>query len=72
MSKLCKPLRTTTKFHAFSGSDSEEISTGLWYCKQRNLWWKDGTVYDERSANHNGIIGMGASLSQLIRKSNVH
>lgn len=56
------------KTQAFSGCDSEEISEGLWYCKQRNLYWKDGTVYCERSASHNGLIGFGAKLKQVIKE----
>jgi hypothetical protein len=59
----------TTKFSAFRGSPSEEISKGLWYCKQHNLYWKDGTVYCELSARHNGLIGAGAQLKELCKRT---
>ena len=52
-------------------SDWEVIDySGLQYSKALNLWYKDGTVYDERSANHNGIIGAGATLKQAIKEAN--
>lgn len=57
-----------TKFQAFTGSPSEEIAEGLWFCKQRNLYWKDGTVYCELSARHNGLIGAGAQLKQMLKQ----
>lgn len=61
---------SSTKTQAFSGTESEEISEGVWYCKQKDLYWKDGTVYDELSARHNGIIGIGAQLRKLTRVIN--
>ena len=60
----------TTKYLAFQGEDSEEISQGLWYCKKLHLWWKADIVYDELSASHNGLIGLGATLWQEIQNSN--
>jgi hypothetical protein len=60
----------TSKSLAFSCDPSIKISPGLWYCEKRNLWWKDGTVYDELSANHNGIIGAGAQLRNIIKETN--
>ena len=61
------PLTQGSKFYnprhlAFSYCDDEEIQVGLWYCKQKHLWWTGGRVYDERSAKHNGITGLGAQL----------
>ncbi len=58
----------TTKFHAFKGESSEEISKGLWYCKRHDLYWKEDTVYCELSARHNGLIGAGADLQQMLRE----
>lgn len=52
---------------AFSYEACEELSEGLYYCAKHNLWWKAGVVYDELSASHNGIIGMGAQLKRTIR-----
>ena len=52
----------SSKELAFSYEPSEEIAEGLWYCAKHDLYWKDGTVYDERSARHNGLIGCGAQL----------
>ena len=62
----------TPKHLAFSYEPSEEISPGLFYCKKKHLWWKDGVVYDELSANHNGLIGMGAQLKQVIKDINAN
>ena len=58
----------STKGQAFAYEESEEISDGLWFCAKFKLYWKDGTVYDERSAAHNGLIGHGAELKQLIKE----
>ena len=53
---------------SFSYDPSEEISPGVHYCEKRNLYWKDGTVYCELSARHNGIVGCGADLRQMSRQ----
>ena len=58
----------TNKTQAFSGCDYIEISTGLFYCKQKNLYWKNGTAYCPLSATHNGLIGGGAQLKQIIKE----
>lgn len=58
----------STRLQAFGGSPSEELSEGLWYCKQKHLWWKNGVVYDELSASHNGLIGLGAQLKETIKR----
>lgn len=59
-----------TRVQAFGGSPSIEISPDLWYCKERNLYWKHGTVYCELSARHNGLIGAGAILRSTIKEVN--
>lgn len=41
------------------------ISEGVEYSKRHKLYWANGQVYDERSAQHNGIIGMGATLKSM-------
>lgn len=43
-------------------SDWIIIGDGLQYSKERDLYWYKGRVYDELSARHNGIIGLGAAL----------
>lgn len=58
------------KYKAFQCNPSEEISPGLWFCEAKGLWWKDGMIYDELSAQHNGIIGAGAQLKNMIKEVN--
>ena len=60
----------TSKYHAFSGEPSVEVGEGLWFCEKRDLWWKDGKVYDRLSAGHNGLIGAGAILRKVIKVHN--
>jgi hypothetical protein len=55
------------KDKAFSFCPSEEISEGLWYCKEKDLYWKDGKVYDQLSASHNGLIGTGVALREMAK-----
>lgn len=50
--------------------DWEDLGNGLSYSPHLELWYKDGMVYDELSANHNGIIGMGAQLKTIVRSTN--
>lgn len=33
-------------------------------------YYHEGRWYDERSAHHNGIIGQGALLKEIIKKEN--
>jgi hypothetical protein len=40
------------------------------YSKHLKLYWWRSLAYDERSANHNGIIGTGNSLQQMIQETN--
>lgn len=56
-----------SKYHAFGGYPSKEISPGLYYCGYKKLYWKNGKVYDELSASHNGLIGLGAQLKEIIK-----
>jgi hypothetical protein len=54
---------------AFQYNPSVDLGNGVWYCKSKKLWWKNGTVYDETSASHNGITGPGSQLKKLIARS---
>ncbi len=56
---------------AFSCEPHEHLGGGLYHCPSLSLWWKNGVTYDELSASHNGIIGMGAQIKQMIRSHNV-
>ncbi|RLA60648.1 MAG: hypothetical protein DRQ89_12550 [Epsilonproteobacteria bacterium] len=51
---------------AFQYAPSVEVSPGVWYCEEQNLWWKDGTVYCEESASPNGIIGYGLNFRETL------
>lgn len=51
---------------AFSFNEYEDLGDGLYHCPKLNLWWKAGVTYDELSASHNGLIGMGAHLKEII------
>ena len=53
-------------YKAFSGYDYEDLGNGLYHCPKLSLWWKAGTTYDELSASHNGLIGTGAYLKNII------
>jgi len=53
-------------------SDWILISEGTYHSSESNLYWSTrvnpkGCIYDERSANHNGIIGMGLDLRRIIQ-----
>jgi hypothetical protein len=37
------------------------------YSEQLKLYWKDDRVYDQLSAAHNGLIGSGSRLKEIIR-----
>lgn len=51
-------------------SDWEEIGNGVQYSAELKRWFKDDTTYDERSAIHNGIIGAGAELRNILKQTN--
>ena len=38
------------------------------YSESLKLYFNNGNVYDELSANHNGLIGYGANFSQLLKR----
>lgn len=43
---------------------------GVVYSKELDRYYYRGNQYDERSARHNGIIGLGATLRTLIKENN--
>ena len=49
-------------------SDWKEIEPGLEYSAEIDRYWHNGRVYDERSARHNGLVGMGAQLKRLLKE----
>ena len=49
--------------------DWENIRPDLQYSKHLDLYWYKGKVYDQLSASHNGIIGLGYVLKQVIKES---
>ena len=51
-------------------NDWESYSDNVDYSPRLGLYWSNGTIYDELSASHNGIIGMGAQLKQVIKEHN--
>lgn len=61
----------STKLQAFGGHPYTHLGEGLYYCENMNLYWEGGRVYDERSAQHNGIIGAGKQLKEIINDHNI-
>lgn len=53
-------------------SDWKMVGEDLYYSQELGLWWKDGRHYDKLSAEHNGIIGMGAALRRIVKETNGH
>jgi len=51
-------------------TDWIETSPLVEYSKQCGLYWHAGVAYDELSAIHNGIIGPGAQLKEIIKCNN--
>lgn len=51
-------------------SDWEAAGVDLQYSKELGLYWHRGRVYDERSARHNGLIGVGARLKAILADEN--
>jgi hypothetical protein len=47
-----------------------KINDDVTYDKEKNLYYYDGKVFDERSALHNGIFGLGAKLRDMIKSEN--
>lgn len=56
----------------FYSDDWVTVSDGVQYSAHNHLWLCNGKVYDERSARHNGIIGMGKDLRERIKTYNSH
>lgn len=50
-------------------SDWAYLCHGVEYSQELDLYWFEGRVYDERSARHNGIIGAGRDLRQIIKEN---
>lgn len=48
--------------------DWVEISPTVEYSAHHNVYWHAGRVYCELSARHNGIIGPGAKLKEIINE----
>jgi len=48
--------------------DWENLGNGLQYSKRYNIYFLNGRTYDKRSAEHNGIIGLGAILKTTINQ----
>ena len=49
--------------------DWVHVAAEVVYSKELNLWYnqKTQTAYDETSARHNGIIGLGKQLKEMIQ-----
>lgn len=46
--------------------DWKHIRADLQYSEKLELYYYDGTLFDELSANHNGIIGIGYKAKEII------
>lgn len=40
---------------------------GVEYSASIGRYWFNGALYDERSASHNGLVGIGSRLASMIR-----
>ncbi len=51
--------------------DWTRLGPDLEHSKEVNLYWVPSTrrIYDERSAHHNGLIGLGAQLRTAIKQT---
>lgn len=49
-------------------NDWERINERTEYSEFLNVFWANGKVYDNRSAVHNGIVGPGAQLKQILKQ----
>lgn len=47
-------------------NDWINLGGGTSYSQELNLWFKDGMHYDEVSAHHNGIAGIGRHFAELL------
>ena len=48
--------------------DWKHISKDVEYSEELDLYYWNKRVYDERSARHNGIIGLGYSLRKAVKE----
>lgn len=48
-------------------SDWEDVGEGIQHSPSLELWWRGGKVYDRASAQHNGIIGLGRDLADMLK-----
>ena len=48
--------------------DWKHIRPDLEFSVSKQLYWYKGRVYDQLSASHNGIVGVGHQLRELIKK----
>jgi hypothetical protein len=46
--------------------DWRRINPDTEYSPSQQLWYHNNRTYDRRSAEHNGIIGLGAELKRLL------
>lgn len=49
-------------------TDWKEISPGVEYSKELDLYYYKDRIYDALSAAHNGIIGVGRILRNVIKE----
>lgn len=52
-------------------SDWVTLRKGLEHSTHLELYWCNNKVYDELSASHNGLIGLGHQLKEVIN-ANIH
>lgn len=52
-----------------SAGDWVRLDEDTEYSKYLNLYWHKQRAYDELSAKHNGIIGTGRLLKQIIKEN---
>jgi len=48
-------------------TDWKIVRPGLEYSKDLDLYYEKGYIYDALSATHNGIIGLGRILKDIIK-----
>jgi hypothetical protein len=49
-------------------SDWKEVRWDLEYSAELNRYWHNGRLYDELSASHNGLTGLGRQLKDIIKE----
>ena len=48
-------------------SDWKKINEDTEYSEELDRYWRKGRLYDELSASHNGIIGVGKIFKELLK-----